>query len=88
MRNTSGGLNRKVDVSVYFGKSNVEVKAVESVSKEEYKATINYNGLAVTFDYTEPARKYHMYVRTYVNIIILLHAPKSVRDVYFHYLAY
>jgi len=52
MADTTGGLNRKVDVDMYFGKSEVTIKAIEGVSGKEYQAFIKFDGKF--FEYSGP----------------------------------
>jgi len=52
MDDTSGGLRREVQVSMFFGKSEVTITAIEGTSKKRYEAFIKFDGKA--FDYNGP----------------------------------
>lgn len=66
MSDVTGGLNREVEVSMFFGKSEVKVTAIEGISKKKYEAfmkfesqTLEYNGPPAP---QVPTKSYHMYV--------------------------
>jgi hypothetical protein len=62
MSDTTGGLNRSVEVSMFFGKSEVKVTAIEGVSKKNYQAFMKFE--SHTLEYTcptaPPSKSYHM----------------------------
>jgi len=59
MTDISGGLNRSVEVRMSFGKTEIQVTAIESTSQNLYKASLKFDSSLL--DYTGPTPKnYHI----------------------------
>jgi len=50
MLDTTGGLDRAVEVNMFFGKSELQVSAVESVSQKKYKAVLTFESLRLEYN--------------------------------------
>jgi len=63
MSDTTGGINRAVDVTMFFGKSEIKLNAIEKNSGKKYEAVIRFEG--GLFETTEvppqePEHNYHV----------------------------
>ena len=68
MSDIKGGLSRSVHMKMYFGKSEVKIEAVESVTNNKREAKIDFSGGAHSFipDVDVAPRspqKFHLYVQ-------------------------
>lgn len=54
MSDTSNGINRKVKVSMFFGRSEAKVEAIEVNSGKKYEASIKFEGDLFEYDGVQP----------------------------------